>query len=169
VFPIELPPLRERRDDIEMLAEHFMRRMALKLGKPLASIEPDKLRALKSYSWPGNIRDLQNTIERAVVLSTGTSLRIDWDLDLREGATAPANGSALQQKATPPGQTPAAEPQSMQAKERSHIIAILKKTHGVIEGPKGAARLLNMNASTTRLRMKKLGITRADYSADGEN
>jgi formate hydrogenlyase transcriptional activator len=57
----------------------------------------------------------------------------------------------------------------MQAMERSHIIAILKKTHGVIEGPKGAARLLNMNASTTRFRMKKLGITRADYSADGEN
>jgi formate hydrogenlyase transcriptional activator len=169
VFPIELPPLRERRDDIEMLAEHFMRRMARKLGKPLASIEPDTLRALKSYSWPGNIRDLQNTIERAAVLSSGTSLRIDWDLDLRQGATAPANGSALQPKADSPGQIPAAQPQSMQAMERSHIIAILKKTHGVIEGPKGAARLLNMNASTTRFRMKKLGITRADYSADGEN
>ena len=63
-----------------------------------------------------------------------------------------------------PRQYPCCEPQSMQAMERSHIIAILKKTHGVIEGPKGAARLLNMNASTTRFRIKKLGITRADYS-----
>ena len=132
-----------------------MRRMARKLGRPLTGIDPDTLRALKSYSWPGNIRDLQNTIERAAVLTPGTSLRIDWDLDPR-----PAQTSATEH-------TPAAEPQSMQAMERSHIIAILKKTHGVIEGPKGAARLLNMNASTTRFRIKKLGITRADYSPDG--
>ncbi len=168
VFPIELPPLRERREDIELLAEHFMRRMARKLGKPLASIDPDTLRALESYSWPGNIRDLQNTIERAAVLTSGTSLRIDWDLDHRQGTTAAVNGSESAAKSDSPAQIPAAEPQSMQAMERSHIIAILKTTHGVIEGPKGAARLLNMNASTTRFRMKKLGITRADYSADGE-
>ena len=169
VFPIELPPLRERREDIEMLAEHFMRRMARKLGKPLAGIDPDTLRALRAYSWPGNIRDLQNTIERAAVLTSGTSLRIDWDLDLRQGATAAVNGSASQATPGAAAQLPAAEPQSMQAMERGHIVAILKKTRGVIEGPKGAARLLNMNASTTRFRMKKLGITRADYSADSEN
>jgi formate hydrogenlyase transcriptional activator len=166
VFPIELPPLRNRRDDIETLAEHFMRRMARKLGKPLDGIDPETLRALQAYSWPGNIRDLQNTIERAALLASGTILRVDWNLGHcvagANGAASPAkNGSTLEQ--------PAADPQSMQAIERGHIIAVLKKTRGVIEGPKGAARLLNLNASTIRFRMKKLGITRADYSADVGN
>jgi formate hydrogenlyase transcriptional activator len=168
VFPIELPPLRERREDIETLAEHFMRRMARKLGKPLDGIEPDTLRALKAYSWPGNIRDLQNTIERAAVLARGNVLRVDWNLGRAEAALAvPDDTVGVARNGASQGQ-PAAEPQSMQAIERGHIIAMLKKTHGVIEGPNGAARLLNMNASTTRFRMKKLGITRADYSADGE-
>jgi formate hydrogenlyase transcriptional activator len=168
VFPIELPPLRERRDDIETLAEHFMRRMARKLGKPLDDIDPETLRALKAYSWPGNIRDLQNTIERAAVLAPGPILRVDWNLGRDQGARAGSNGDAPLAQSGPALEQPAAEPQSMQAIERGHIIAILKKTHGVIEGPNGAARLLNMNASTTRFRMKKLGITRADYSAAGE-
>jgi formate hydrogenlyase transcriptional activator len=165
VFPIELPPLRERRDDIETLAEHFMLRMARKLGKPLDGIDPETLRTLKAYSWPGNIRDLQNTIERAAVLAPGPILRVGWNLGHGEATGACSNG-ALLARSGPPLEQPAAEPQSMQAIERSHLIAMLKKTHGVIEGPKGAARLLNMNASTTRFRMKKLGITRADYSAD---
>jgi len=170
VFPIELPPLRERREDIETLAEHFMRRMARKLGKPLDSIAPETLGALKAYSWPGNIRDLQNTIERAAVLAPGPILRVDWNLGRGEVAEAGAgsNGNASLAQSSPTLEQPAAEPQSMQAVERGHMIAILKKTHGVIEGPNGAARLLNMNASTTRFRMKKLGITRADYSATGE-
>jgi len=168
VFPIELPPLRERREDIETLAEHFMRRMARKLGKPLDGIDPDTLCALKAYSWPGNIRDLQNTIERAAVLARGNVLRVDWILGRAEAAMAvPDDTVGVASNGASQGQ-PAAEPQSMQAIERGHIIAMLKKTHGVIEGPNGAARLLNMNASTTRFRMKKLGITRADYSADGE-
>jgi formate hydrogenlyase transcriptional activator len=169
VFPIELPPLRERRDDIETLAEHFMQRMARKLGKPLDGIDPDTLRALKAYSWPGNIRDLQNTIERAAVLAPGTILRVDWNLGYRDADTADANGAAALGKSNPTLGQPVAEPQSMQAIERGHIIAVLKRTHGVIEGPKGAARLLNMNASTTRFRMKKLGITRADYFPDGQS
>jgi len=169
VFPIELPPLRERRDDIETLAEHFMRRMARKLGKPLDAIESETLHALKAYSWPGNIRDLQNTIERAAVLAPGPILRVDWNLGRDQGAGAGSNGSASPAQSGLALEQPAAEPQSMQAVERSHMIAILKKTRGVIEGPNGAARLLNMNASTTRFRMKKLGITRADYSADGNS
>ncbi len=168
VFPIELPPLRERHEDIETLAEHFMRRMARKLGKPLDGIEPETLRALKAYSWPGNIRDLQNTIERAAVLAPGPILRVDWNLSRGEVVGAGSNGKALLSQSSPTLEQPAAQPQSMQAIERGHMIAILKKTHGVIEGPNGAARLLNMNASTTRFRMKKLGITRTDYSADGD-
>ncbi len=168
VFPIELPPLRERREDIETLARHFMRRMARKLGKPLDGIEADTLRALEAHSWPGNIRDLQNTIERAAVLAAGTTLRVDWNLGPAETTGASTNGTAPLAASNASPERPSAEPQSMQAIERSHIIATLKKTRGVIEGPNGAARLLNMNASTTRFRMKKLGITRADYSADSD-
>ena len=167
VFPIEVPPLRDRGADIELLAEHFMRRIARKLGKPLNGIEPETLRSLKSHSWPGNIRDLQNTIERAALLTSGTSLRIDWHLDLSPGTAAAASGGTSESLPGRLERTPAAEAQSMQVMERNHIIAILKQTRGVIEGPRGAARLLNMNASTTRFRMKKLGISRADYCADG--
>jgi formate hydrogenlyase transcriptional activator len=169
VFPIELPPLRQRRDDIQTLAEHFMRRMARKLGKPLDGIDPETLRALEAYSWPGNIRDLQNTIERAAVLASGPILRVDWNLDRGDVTGAGSNGGASLAQSGPAPERSAAEPQSMQAVERGHMIAVLKKTRGVIEGPNGAARLLNMNASTTRFRMKKLGITRADYSAGGDS
>ena len=135
VFPIELPPLRERRDDIEVLAGHFMRRMARKLGRPLVGIDPETLRALKAYSWPGNIRDLQNTIERAAVLTSGTVLRIDWNLDPRPHVAAAMNGNASQGNPESLDQLSAAEPQSMQAMERSHMKKKKKKTRGVIEGP----------------------------------
>src|SRR5262245_14653315 len=92
VFPIELPSLRERAEDIETLALHFMQRMARKLGKPLRRIEPDTLAKLRAHSWPGNIRDLQNTIERAAVLSLDDTLVVDWDLGpaRRPSAVEPA-------------------------------------------------------------------------------
>jgi transcriptional regulator with GAF, ATPase, and Fis domain len=180
VFPIELPPLRDRPDDVEMLARHFMHRMARKLGKPLTRIEPDALAKLRAHSWPGNIRDLQNTIERAAVLATNDTLVIDWDLgpSQRHGSHAVqqraaaslnatiTNGSSLYNEASA-GPLPAAasgDVLTLEALERAHIIAVLKKTHGVIEGPRGAARLLNLKPSTARFRMKKLGITKPDYS-----
>ena len=168
VFPIELPPLRDRVEDIGTLAGHFMRRMARKLGKPLEQIAPDTLAKLQAYSWPGNVRDLQNTIERAAVLAQGTTLRVDWNLDPVPATVSPPQPSAATRVSTN-GSGTGQESQSLQAIERGHIIAMLKKTRGVIEGPKGAARLLNMNASTTRFRMKKLGISRADYLDDGES
>jgi len=159
VFPVFLPPLRERPEDIETLALHFMRRMGRKMGKVLTEIEPGALRALKAHPWPGNIRDLQNTIERAAVLAQGSTLRVDWKLDYPDSLPVP-------RQAVP--EVREIESQSLQAIERNHIIAMLKKTRGVIEGPHGAARLLNMNASTTRFRMKKLGITRTDFAPDSE-
>jgi formate hydrogenlyase transcriptional activator len=175
VFPIELPPLRDRREDIETLAVHFMRRLARKLGKPLERIAPATVAALSAHSWPGNIRDLQNTIERAAVLAAGPTLVVDWDLGPNQ-ATAPAldpNGAGTEhpgrQSGDGSGGTPGlAETQSLKMIERNHIIAILKKTRGVVEGPKGAARLLSMRPSTTRFRMKKLGITKSDYLADAD-
>ncbi len=185
VFPIELPPLRQRREDIPILAEHFMRRMARKLGKPLERIAPETLEALIAHTWPGNIRDLQNTIERAAVLARGSELVVDWDLgpsrmiqDTRLWSIGPqsvppadppaGNGAAAQPVTGSSGTVTRSDPsgeelQSLEAIERSHILATLRKTRGVIEGPRGAARLLEMKPSTVRFRMKKLGISKIDY------
>jgi formate hydrogenlyase transcriptional activator len=166
VFPIELPPLRARRDDIPVLAEHFMRRMGRKLGKPLERIAPETLGELTAHSWPGNIRDLQNTIERAAVLSTGTTLVVDWELG--PNAAAAAAQAAVSEATTGQHNGGAHAPaegngQSLESIERSHIVCILRQTRGVIEGPRGAARLLDMKPSTVRFRMKKLGISKIDY------
>jgi len=165
VFPIDLPPLRDRREDIAPLATHFMHRMARKLGKPLERIAPLTVEKLDAYSWPGNIRDLQNTIERAAVLATGNELAVDWDLG-PSVSTAGANGAAsmaASQLSEVPDQR---ETQSLESIEREHIIAMLRKSYGVVEGPNGAAQVLGMNPSTVRFRMKKLGISKADYLDD---
>jgi DNA-binding NtrC family response regulator len=175
VFPIELPPLRNRREDIATLAEHFMRRIGRKLGKPFERIAPATLTRLIAHSWPGNIRDLQNTIERAAVLSTGTTLVVDWELGPpvlpTEQKTLSSNASH-QHNGGPSATSPSdARPrddgrgQSLESMERSHIIGILRQTRGVIEGPRGAAKLLEMKPSTVRFRMKKLGIAKIDYLA----
>ncbi len=166
VFPIDLPPLRARLDDIPVLAEHFMVRAARRLGRPLHRIAPETLAKLLAHSWPGNIRDLQNVIERAAILSPGGELRVDWELEpaprncltLASGAvgTGPAGTSAIEIAA------PAA-PLSMQELERQHFISVLRRTGGVIEGPHGAARLLSLKPSTMRFRIKKLGIRREHY------
>jgi transcriptional regulator with GAF, ATPase, and Fis domain len=167
VFPIEVPALRERAEDISLLANHFTQRMARKLGKPLERIAPATLAQLNRYSWPGNIRDLQNTIERAAVLATGSELVVDWDLGPPAVPAASAAGQASVREAQPPPQRPAGgEHQSLEAIEREHIIATLRKTRGVVEGPHGAAQLLDMNPSTVRFRMKKLSIGKADYLTD---
>jgi len=179
VFPIELPPLRDRQGDVVMLAEHFMRGMARKLGKRLDRIAPQTLAALKGYSWPGNIRDLQNTIERAAVMAASDTLVVDWDLgpphpgpNFQATNSSASGGGAAQESPAPPEErwaaapTAASDTHSLEAIERNHIIATLRRTHGVIEGPKGAARLLNLKPSTTRFRMKKLGITKSDYFTD---
>jgi formate hydrogenlyase transcriptional activator len=167
VFPIDLPPLRARREDIAILAEHFMQSMGRKLGKPLRRIAPDTLKRLTAHDWPGNIRDLQNTIERAAILASSEVLAVDWELGPPPPAAganlAPSNGVGT---AVIPVAADA-ELQPLEAMERSHIIAILRRTRGVVDGPKGAARLLALKPSTTRFRMKKLGITKSDYLDSG--
>ena len=168
VFPIALPALRERAEDVSVLANHFMQRMARKLGKPIERIAPSTLAQLNRYSWPGNIRDLQNTIERAAVLAGGSELVVDWELG--PPAVAANAGDASQTSTDPVQPLPArsgnADAQSLEAIEREHIIAMLRKTRGVVEGPRGAAQLLEMNPSTVRFRMKKLSIGKADYLTD---
>jgi DNA-binding NtrC family response regulator len=170
VFPIELPPLRERPEDIETLALHFMHKMARKLGKPLSRLAPETLATLRAHSWPGNIRDLQNTIERASVLSVDDTLVVDWDLGpTRRAATLEPSAPALPAAAQMNGSGAAhlaessRDVQTLEQIERAHFISVLRKTHGVIDGPRGAARLLNLKPSTARFRMKKLGIAKHDY------
>jgi transcriptional regulator with GAF, ATPase, and Fis domain len=142
VFPIDLPALRDRRDDIPELAAHFMHRMARKLGRPIQCIEPSSLARLVAHDWPGNIRDLQNTIERAAVLAAGPELVVDW---LPAGALAEGGLSTLE------------------SVERQHFLSALRRAAGRVEGPSGAARILGLKPSTTRFRMRKLGIRRSDY------
>ena len=166
VFPIEVPALRERAEDISLLANHFMQRMTRKLGKPLERIAPATLTQLNRYSWPGNIRDLQNTIERAAVLATGSELIVDWDLGPPAVSAAASSVTAAGEAEQPPPRSADAEHQSLEAIEREHIIATLRKTRGVVEGPHGAAQLLEMNPSTVRFRMKKLSIGKGDYLTD---
>jgi formate hydrogenlyase transcriptional activator len=164
VFPIDVPPLRERRADIPVLAEYFMQRMARKLGKPIERIAPATLAALNAHCWPGNVRDLQNTIERAAVLASSTTLVVDWDLGTGHSHSAGADEGTSAHGAAP---SDSRTVETLEALERNHIIAMLMRTGGVIEGPNGAARLLGMKPSTVRHRLKKLGITRSLACASG--
>jgi DNA-binding NtrC family response regulator len=175
VFPIDLPALRERRDDIPLLASHFMQRAARKLGKRLDRIAPASLQRLVQHHWPGNIRDLQNVIERAAILADGNDLVVDWELGPTAiHSAAPASngdGTALlaavkaDESAGRDDNLPSAPSSfALEAAERKHIIEVLRKTRGVIEGPLGAAQLLKLKPSTARFRIRKLGIQRSEYS-----
>jgi formate hydrogenlyase transcriptional activator len=159
VFPVDLPALRERRDDIPLLATYFMQRAARKLGKRIARIEAGSLRRLVEYSWPGNIRDLQNVIERAAILADGMELRIDWPL----GPAVPVQSATAAPVPTVASVNEEPAPLALQALERRHIVDVLRKTRGIIEGPQGAARLLELKPSTARFRIRKLGIARSEY------
>jgi formate hydrogenlyase transcriptional activator len=170
VFPIEVPPLRDRRSDVPQLVTFFLSRFARKFGKRVGSASPETMRRLMSYPWPGNVRELQNVIERAVVVCESPVLELDQDLvPVIGGARERAQGAdALSGSAGPavPGEgtAPAApdrEPPglaSLEEMERRHILAALERTGGVIHGPRGAARILDLHPSTLRSRIEKLGI-----------
>jgi formate hydrogenlyase transcriptional activator len=145
VVPISLPPLRERPQDISLLAEHFARLYARKLGKAIHLISPNSMNALRSYAWPGNIRELENVIERAVIFSSGSVLRIAHD-DLAS-RLVPDESSDRQR--------------TLEEVERDHILTTLKVTRWTLSGPTGAAARLGLNRSTLYFRMKKLGIVRS--------
>jgi len=151
VFPIEVPPLRKRPDDIPLLAMFFMEKFALKLGKEINQISRESMARLTRYAWPGNIRELQNVIERAVILSPGPFLILEG----YGGLVAPASP----QIETETSQEETA-PSSLTEIQRRHIESVLEQTSWVIEGQRGAARLLDMHPNTLRFRMQKLGISR---------
>ena len=136
VFPLTLPPLRERQDDIPLLVECFLSRMTTKLGKALTGISDESMARVMRYSWSGNVRELQNVIERAAILARGPIVEID---------------DALEQRLPPSDHTLPAT--SLQEVERAHIIRVLAETHGIIEGPRGAARILGLHPNTLRFRL----------------
>jgi len=154
VLPITLPPLRERRSDISLLASFFCERFSRQFGKPITGISQETMDVLSRYSWPGNIRELQNVMERAVVLCPGTILRLGTDL---LPVTSSDREDAANQQSMPGEAVPT---NSLESVERTHILQVLQDTRGVIEGPREAARILNLHPNTLRSRMKKLGIGR---------
>jgi len=144
VLPIRVPPLRERREDVRLLAPFFVESLARQLAKRIEGIAPETLDRLVAYDWPGNVRELQNVIERAMVLARGPLLELGPEL------LAPA-----------PGGAPAAGPGSaLQDVARQHVLSVLERCGWVIDGAEGAAKALGLSPSTLRSRMKKLGVER---------
>jgi formate hydrogenlyase transcriptional activator len=144
VFPVVLPPLRERREDIPRLVRHFAQKLARRMGRQIETIPTEVMETLVRYPWPGNVRELENVIERAVILSPGPALHINLG-DLKPAA--PANGSA-------------GAAITLADAERDHILGVLRDTGWVLGGPKGAAARLGMKRTTLQSKMRKLGITK---------
>jgi transcriptional regulator with GAF, ATPase, and Fis domain len=141
VFPLEVPPLRARRSDIPLLVAFFITRLAKRLGKPLEGASRRTVERLMGYGWPGNVRELENVVERAAILSPGPLLEVESDL-LSANEPIDDGGRTLEEL------------------ERRHIGAVLKRTRGVIDGPRGAAVILGLHPNTLRSRMKRLGVNR---------
>jgi predicted ATPase/transcriptional regulator with GAF, ATPase, and Fis domain len=163
VLPLQMPPLRERQLDIPQLAMFFVSRFARRSGRKIEGVTQETIDLLMSYNWPGNIRELQNIIERGVVLSPGPILSLSRNLFPAASFTEPGRESLAAQAGANSSVTPApAEraPLSLEEIERRHILAVLEQTRWVIEGPQGAAKVLNLHPNTLRGRMKKLGIQR---------
>ena len=159
VFPIQMPPLRERREDIPPLVHYFVRRFSLKIGRKITRIQRETMERLVSYSWPGNVRELENVIERAVILSRGMELEVAPDVLPEMASVADRQASVPRPQQETRSAVPL--PQSIDQVERNHILEVLMRTNWRIEGAEGAAALLNLNPSTLRSRMKKLGVQRS--------
>ena len=142
VFPVQMPPLRERREDIPLLVRYFVQKYALRMERKIETVSSEALQVLTDYSWPGNIRELENLVERAVILSRGPVLQVSLD-GLRPASDAPSARSS-----------------TLEAAEREHIMHVLDDTNWVVGGPAGAAARLGLKRTTLQSKMRKLGISR---------
>jgi transcriptional regulator with GAF, ATPase, and Fis domain len=158
VFPIEVPPLRERKDDLQLLVEYFVQRYGVKAGKDIHSIDKKTLNLLQSYDWPGNIRELQNVIERSVILTSGDVFHID-ELWLSKKSVSPARAAKASSSATGEIDKGQVEARS----EREIIEAALAATRGRVSGPSGAAAKLGIPPSTLETRIKALKINKLQF------
>lgn len=148
VFPLTLPALRERREDIPLLVSHFLSRTGRKLGKPLERLSKESMERLMRYDWPGNVRELVSVIERAAILARGPVVHVEDSLDLRLRAAADTPGLG-----------------KLEDIERAHILRVLEQTNWMIDGPRGAALILGLHPNTLRSRMQKLGIKKLSSAA----
>ena len=146
VFPIHIPPLRERQEDIPLLVRYFAEKFARQMQKPIDSIPAETMDKLRMWHWPGNVRELENLIERAVILTTGSALQVP-----------------LPEVKSTMVDVPLMPPATMSDGDREHIIKILRDTGGVLGGPNGAASRLGMKRTTLQYKIKKLGITRSHW------
>jgi formate hydrogenlyase transcriptional activator len=165
VFPIRVPPLRERTEDIPLLVRHFVQQFSRRMNKHIDTIASETMRALVRYDWPGNIRELQNVIERAVILSPGPSLKVSLtDLKSRVEPAVVTAGDRLALPSASNGN--GGNMQSvLDETERAQILRALDQANGVVSGPEGAAAKLGMKRSTLQFRMQKLGIRISRTSA----
>ena len=143
VFPVVAPPLRDRPEDVPLLVRYFAQKYARRMNKRIETIPAETMGALSKYPWPGNIRELENLIERSVILSQGPDLRVPLTELTKTPASASSNGVA-----------------TLEAAEREHILRVLRETNWVIGGPSGAAARLGMKRTTLQSKMRKLGISR---------
>jgi formate hydrogenlyase transcriptional activator len=141
VFPIPLPPLRERREDIPLLVRYFTQKYARRMNRRIETIPTEAMEALTNWNWPGNVRELENLIERAVILTRGSALHVPL-AELRGGETASVTGV----------------PTTLEEAEREHILRALRESNWVVGGPAGAAARLGLKRTTLQSRMAKLGI-----------
>ena len=141
VFPVEVPALRDRREDIPLLVSYFVKKYATAMGKRIDHVPDDAQRSLQGYDWPGNVRELENIIERGVILSTRGVLCVDEAISIH-----------------PPQEVSTRARRTLESVEREHIVEVLDLCEWMVQGPKGAARILDMHPNTLRSRMKKLGI-----------
>jgi formate hydrogenlyase transcriptional activator len=145
VFPILIPPLKQRKEDIPLLVNYFVAKHARRMNKHIETVPPNVMAALSRWHWPGNIRELENFIERAVILTTGPALRAPLaELEAPEQPSIDSDSS-------------------LESKEREHILHVLRSTRGVIAGAQGAAAKLGLKRTTLNSRLRKLGIERREY------
>jgi len=164
VFPLKVPPLRERGEDIPLLVHYFVGRYASRIGRKVSRVPADVMERLLRYSWPGNVRELENVIERGVILSSGAELEIAAEALQAPARTSSSHAAASQQSHSSDdrhGHAPTPGPVlTLEEMERQHITDVLRRTGWKVDGPDGAAKILKLNPSTLRSRIKKLGIRR---------
>jgi len=159
VFPVDVPPLRQREGDIPLLVRHFAQQFSRRMNKQIETVPSAAMDALCRYHWPGNIRELQNVIERAVIISTGTALSVDVT-DLK--SPQPGHSEAIypdERAVAAKSETNGALHNVLRETERQQILQALKQSNWVVAGPHGAAARLGMNRSTLQVRIRKLGIS----------
>jgi formate hydrogenlyase transcriptional activator len=147
VFPIRVPSLRERREDIPLLIRHFVHKFARRMDRYIETIPKETMKALMQWDWPGNIREIENLMERSVILSEGNALRVPLSELRAQSKSRTAEGD-----------------RTLDTAERQHIIRVLRETRGVLSGLEGAARRLGLKRTTLQSKMQRLGIKREDYS-----